>query len=144
MRFLLFCVLLVFVSGCGQSGTWKDDAANWKRAFEQEQPKEIKVIHSWHCRTQHFTHESQYFFEIAPDEKLHKSFSDPGRVVEVTSDNKDDQDALQLALYEKPSWFAPKTSESYTIYQGKRPLENYFFFLDRDSGAIFITDRIGM
>jgi hypothetical protein len=142
IRVFMFALLLPIVSGCHRSGTWQDDKNNWKRAFEQEQPKDITVIHSWYCRTPHFTHESQYFFELAANEALRKSVS--SEVSELAPDDANAQQALRFALYNKPSWFAPKAPTAYQVFQGKPPHRTYFAFVERDTGAIFITDRSGM
>ncbi|MEQ1851047.1 MAG: hypothetical protein ABMA01_05575 [Chthoniobacteraceae bacterium] len=144
IRVLILAGLLPLVSGCGRSGTWTDDKNNWTRAFQQEQPKDITVVHSWYCRTAHFTHESQYFFQLAPNDTLRKSVSDPARVFDVLPDDTNAQEALQLALYQKPSWFASKAATAYQIFRGKPPQDNYFVLVERDSGSIFITERIGM
>ena len=144
IRVFALTALLPLLSGCGQSRTWQDDKQNWKRAFQQEQPKDVTVVHSWYCLTPHFTHESQYFFELAANASLRKSYCDPTHVLDVPPDDKNAQEALQLALYQRPSWFAPKALTAYQVFQGKPPNENYFLLVERDSGSIFITDRIGM
>lgn len=143
-RNFLLAVFLILLSGCGDSGTWQDDEQNWMRAFQQEQPKDVTVVHSWYCRTAHFTHESQYFFQLAASDKLRQSFGNPARVLVVSTDDKNAQEALLLALYQRPAWFAPKPVSAYEILQGKPPNENYFILIERETGSIFITDRIGM
>jgi hypothetical protein len=145
-RIPLFLAVLVLASGCGESGVWKDDPKNWERAFEQEPPKNIKIVHSYYCRTPHFTHESEYFFEIAASDEIRKAYSEAAGagVFRVTSDNSESHSAMGLALMNRPAWFAPKPAEDYEIYQGKPPQENYFLFIDKSGGDIFMTDRIGM
>jgi hypothetical protein len=141
---LLGVVGLLLVSGIFWSGTWEDDKKNWKRAFQQEQPKGIAVIHSWYCRTPHFTFESQYFFELRLSDAMRAAFTDPGHVLEVSPNDYTSLRELELALDQKPSWFAPKATEDYEIFQGKEPDDSYFLLLDRAGERVFITDRTGM
>lgn len=127
-----------------ESGTWEDDARNWERAFGQRKPPEIWIVHSRYTRTPHFTHESQYFFEFAPDAELAKAMSAPENNLQIRPADKEAPTELAMALHEKPSWFAPRTPEAYDIYEAKPPRENCFLLIDRTSGAIFLTDRTGM
>lgn len=127
-----------------ESGTWEDDARNWERAFGQKQPQEIKIVHSRYTRTPHFTHESQYFFEFAPDAPLAKAMSDPEDNTRIRPANNNAHHGLSMALHEKPSWFAPKTLDAYEVYEAKSPRDGCFLLIDQTSGAMFLTSRIGM
>jgi len=135
---------LLLTLGMG-TGTWEDDKRNWQRAFGREQPKDITVVHSWYCQTPHFTHESQYFFELAPNEVLRRTYSDPERVLLVTPEAGSLQQSFDsFPFMNQPAWFAPKPLTAYQIFQGKAPNDNFFLFVDRETDAIFITSRIGM
>ena len=92
----------------------------------------------------HFTHESQYFFELAPNDALRANFTDPSVVVETAPDAREAQQVFWRGLSDKPAWFAPKSPETYFTYHGKPPQEDYRLLVDRVTVAIFITDREGM
>lgn len=141
---LLLLLLVFLMSGCLGAGTWEDDPRNWERAFGQRQPEGIKVVHSRYTQTPHFTHESQCFFEIAPNEELRKEMTDPETVLEIPPEERDKHFRLRMVFSDHPSWFAPKDPGAYNIYVGKTPRNNYFLFVDKASGAMFITESIGM
>ena len=52
------------VDSIQHAGTWEDDPKNWYRAFNEEQPAEVKVVHSKYWRSDHFTLEFTYYFEV--------------------------------------------------------------------------------
>jgi hypothetical protein len=82
---LLFFALLPFLSCCHESGTWQNDAKNWKRAFGEQQPKKIKVTNSWFWRSPHFTHEFEYFFAVAPNDAFRRQLIEPGNLLKGRS-----------------------------------------------------------
>ena len=47
-----------------RAGTWEDDPKNWYRAFNEEQPSDLKIVHSKYWRSNHFTYEFVYYFEV--------------------------------------------------------------------------------
>jgi hypothetical protein len=56
------------------AGTWEDDPKNWYRAFHEEQPSEVKVVHSKYWRSDHFTVEFIYYFEVEATPKWRDNF----------------------------------------------------------------------
>ncbi len=140
LRSLFLLVLVLLLVGCHRSGLWKDDPNIWKRVFKEEQPKDIKIVHSWYWRSPHFTYEFEYFFALAPNEDFRKQALEPGNLLDFTPTNKEEREKVQQFFNEKPSWFIPKPIESYEVLQGKPPQENFRLFIDRQTGEIFITD----
>ncbi len=57
MRRLIAILAAIFLTGCHESGTWKDDKRNWQRIFRVAKPDDITVVHSWFWRSPHFTYE---------------------------------------------------------------------------------------
>jgi hypothetical protein len=81
---LILSTIILGFSSC-ISGTWEDEDDNWKRAFNVELPKEIKMKHSWYWRSPHFTFEHQYFFEIEYNDSLEKVFTNANDLVRLDS-----------------------------------------------------------
>jgi len=143
MRTLILFLLLAVCVGCHRSGTWADDSRNWERAFGEEQPKDIKVVHSSYYRSPHFTLEFVHFFQIEPSEEFRKRFNDAGKLKRFAPASANDEERIQFFFHDKPSWFIPKPLDRYEIWRGDSsdPLfENFRLFIDRDTGVMFITD----
>jgi hypothetical protein len=88
------------------AGTWEDDPKNWFRAFNEEQPPVVKVIHSKYWRSDHFTYEFDYYFEIEATPEWKEAFLKKHDLRQVsapmarsfrTNNHSDDI----------PGWFAP-------------------------------------
>src|SRR5438105_11071242 len=70
--FVIACILmpdvgkffLLQADSIQHAGTWEDDPKNWYRAFNEEQPAQVKVVHSKYWRSNHFTYEFIYYFEV--------------------------------------------------------------------------------
>jgi hypothetical protein len=140
---LVVLTLLPLFSGCHQSGTWENDAKNWERAFGQEPPKGVEIVHSWLWRSPHFTLECEYFFQLRSNRAFAKQAIETGRLENMSVDPNSDQEEREQLLrffHDKPSWFIPKPIERYEIWRGKPPAENFRLFLDQDDGSIFLTD----
>ena len=140
MRAFIFLALLPFLSGCHESGTWQNDPKNWKRVFGDDQPKDIKVLHSWYWRSPHFTYEFEYFLAIAPNDTFRKRALEPGKLLDFTPTSKEEREQVLRFFHDKPSWFIPKPIESYEVWQGKPPQEHFRLFIDRQTGELYLTD----
>ena len=140
MRAFIFLALLPFLSGCHESGTWQNDSKNWKRVFGDDQPKDIKVLHSWYWRSPHFTYEFEYFLAIAPNDTFRKRALEPGKLLNLTPTSKEEREQVLRFFHDKPSWFIPKPIESYEVWQGKPPQEHFRLFIDRETGELYLTD----
>src|SRR5882757_5268739 len=70
--FVIACILmpdvgkffLLQADSIQHAGTWEDDPKNWYRAFNEAQPSDVKVVHSKYWRSNHFTYEFVYYFEV--------------------------------------------------------------------------------
>lgn len=51
-------------AGNPDAGAWMDDPKNWSRAFGQDLPAGVNVIHSYYWESDHFTYEYGCYFEI--------------------------------------------------------------------------------
>ncbi len=91
--FTLLTALLL--AGCHESGTWKDDARNWKRVFRVAKPSDITVVHSWFWRSPHFTYEYEYYLQVQKHEDLQRRLLTMNPMVEVT----DEQELQKVASW---------------------------------------------
>jgi len=136
MRLLIAIIAVVLLTGCHESGTWKDDPKNWKRIFKSEKPADIKVVHSQVWRSPHFTYEVEYFFQI---EK-------PGFPFRTNSMKEvlDLDELHRTAAWSdyRPEWFVPKDVSRYQVWIfTNEGTGNFRLLIDRDTGDFFLSDR---
>ena len=98
------------------SGTWEDDPKNWYRAFGEEQPSEVTVIHSKYWNSAHWTEEYMYFFEVRAtpewrDAFLRRRELQPVPPSEVRSFRSPDPPSDIT-----PDWFAPDPVTDYDVW----------------------------
>ena len=132
---------LVLAAGCGylKSGTWEDDPANWKKAFSSTKPDDVVVVHSRYWRSPHWSYEAGYVFEIAANAALRQQLFSENRLVKL--DGPAAAESKRLCFSQCPAWFAPKSVEHYEVWgYAEEPKGNFRVLIDRDTGAIFLTD----
>jgi hypothetical protein len=103
------------ISGLQHAGNWEDDPKNWRRAFNEDQPAEIKVIHSKYWRSSHFTVEFIYYFEVEATPEWRDAFLKkhglnlvpPSTARSFRMNNGSD---------DIPKWFAPDPVELYDVW----------------------------
>ena len=97
------------------AGTWEDDSQNWYRAFHEQVPAKLKVVHSKYWRSNHFTYEFMYWFEIEATPEWKDEFLKKHDLKQVspslarsfrTNTHSDDT----------PTWFAPDPVELYDVW----------------------------
>jgi len=119
------------------AGTWEDDPRNWHRAFNEEQPAAVKAIHSKYWRSNHFTYEFIYFFEVEATPEWRDAFLKKKNLVLVsspsarsfrTNNHSDDT----------PNWFAPDPVDNYDVWDKA----GYFgsVWINKTNGHIFFYD----
>lgn len=118
------------------AGMWEDDSKNWSRAFHEDQPTEVEVVHSKYWKSNHFTDEFIYFFEIEATPEWRDAFLKKRNLVPVPS-------SLARSFRTNthtdmtPDWFAPDPVSKYDVYDA-----NGFgsVWIDRVTGHIFFYD----
>jgi len=138
---VLLCVVLALSAGCGyvMSGTWDDDPKNWGRVFQSTKPSDVRLIHSRYWRSAHWSYEFQYFFEIAPNAALKQQLFAANKLRLVVGDEADAARANRV--HDAPSWFAPRSLESYEVWiSADEPGRNFTLLIDKTSGHMFLTD----
>lgn len=123
--------------GVRQSGSWEDDPQNWYRAFGEPQPPDVKVVHSKFWRSDHFTAEFIYYFEIeAPPEWKAAYFKKRGLTVVPPSSARDFRTSVHSD--DTPVWFAPGPVDIYEVWD--RP--GYFgsVWVNKTNGHVFFYD----
>jgi hypothetical protein len=137
----LLAIILVAgcVTGCHESGTWKEDAKNWKRIFRASKPADIAVVHSQFWRSPHWTYEFEYFLQVAPSDEFKKTLFHLNKLKRLTTEEE-----LRKAVDffgEKPTWFLPKAISNYGVWKYEdQPDSRFRIFIDRETGDLFLTD----
>ena len=139
MRVVLVILLSFLLVGCHESGTWKDDARNWKRIFRVAKPNDITVVHSWFWRSPHFTYEYEYYIQIQKHADLQKRLMTMNSMRQLKQE-KDLQDAA-IWSQNRPSWFAPKSIDRYEVWVYSNVEQSRFrLLIDRETGDLFLSD----
>ena len=95
------------------AGTWHDDPQNWHRAFGEDPPAEVSVVHSYYWGSDHFTHEYIYFFEVQAPAAWREAF--------IKNRNAEPVDPSHACCFEvhyegTPEWFVPDLVENYNVW----------------------------
>ena len=88
------------------AGTWEDDPKNWYRAFHEQPPAEVKVVHSKFWRSNHFTYEFMYYFEIKATPEWRDAFMEK-RGLKRVSASVARSFRTNIHSDDTPAWFAP-------------------------------------
>jgi hypothetical protein len=134
VRSCVTAFLLVTLLACHRSGTWVDDPRNFRRAWGQEPPADVEVVHSWYWRSSHFTREEIYYFQLQAPVSYAEAFASENGLVPVGAE------AITPYSFDqqKPAWFAPKPAAAYRIWSDRSRHPARYVLVDRQSGAIFI------
>lgn len=116
------------------AGTWEDDPQNWNRAFNQPQPADIRVVHSKYWKSDHFTDEFAYYFELHASPEWKDAFLKKRSVqlvppAEARSYRQNMHDDLT------PAWFAPDPVENYEVWD--QPGRFGSVWINKTNGNIF-------
>lgn len=106
-------MLLMGIVSSMQSGTWEDDEGNWSRAFGQDPPEDVSVVHSYYWTSAHFTHEYIYFFEVKASARWRDSFIKACEAEPVAASNAG---CFEVGYDETPAWFVPGAVEQYDVW----------------------------
>jgi len=140
MRVFAIVISSFLVVGCHESGTWQDDARNWKRIFRAPKPADVTVVHSWFWRSPHFTYEYEYYVHIKRHSDLQKRLLTMNPMKQVV----DDKELQKTASWpqHRPDWFAPKPVAQYQVwvYSNAAPGE-FRLLIDRETSDLFLSDR---
>ena len=123
--------------GIRQAGTWEDDPKNWNRAFNEDLPAQVKVIHSKYWRSNHFTEEFTYYFEIEATPEWRDAFL---KKLGLTRVSPSAARSFRTTIHsdDTPDWFAPDPVEAYDVWDK----EGYFgsLWVNKMNGHIFFYD----
>lgn len=123
----------IIMRGNPNTGTWEDDPQNWNRAFRQDPPADVSIVHSYYWESDHFTHEYIYFFEVKASQEWQDVFLKEQKVEPVAptnawsfrhSHNYDDT----------PEWFAPDPVENYDVWD--KPKYHGSIWINKTNGHI--------
>jgi hypothetical protein len=137
----LSLVAMLTLGGCCclTSGTWEDDSGNWERAFKSTKPDDVKIVHSKHWRSPHWTYEFAYFFEIEANAKLKEQMFTQNKLRQLAGS---DAANAKEDTWDPPAWFAPKAVDAYDVWiYEEEPRGNFRVLIDKETGTIFLTDH---
>ena len=119
------------------AGTWEDDPQNWHRAFSEHQPAQVKVIHSKYWRSDHFTVEFIYYFEVEATQEWRDAFLKKRGLTQVAPSVARSFRA-NMHSDDTPGWFAPDPVELYDVWDRA----GYFgsVWIVKTNGHIFFYD----
>ena len=130
---LLFFLALFVFWGVARSGFWNDDPRNWQRAFGEDTPKGVSVVHSQYWRTAHFSYEAGWYFELKVSPERRRKLVQSNLVpVEILESTKMDEPCP-----DPPRWFVPKPLLSYQVWRSDG---RYRLFVDRATSEAFVSD----
>jgi hypothetical protein len=139
MRVVIANLVILLLTGCHESGTWKDDARNWKRIFGVAKPDDITVTHSWFWRSPHFTYEYEYYLQVQKQPDLQKRLFAMNPMTEVVSE-KELREVTAWSQH-RPDWFAPKPIAQYQVWiYSNAPGGDFRLLIDRETGDLFLSD----
>jgi len=132
------CAFLAMqAEGIREAGTWEDDPQNWRRAFNEEQPAQVKVIHSKYWRSNHFTLEFIYYFEVVATPEWRDAFLKKRGLMHV-SPSVARSFRTNMLSDKTPDWFAPDPVELYEVWDEA----GYFgcVWINKTNGHLFFYD----
>lgn len=120
--------------GIREAGTWEDDVLNWNRAFGEQPPADIKVIHSKYWRSDHFTVEFTYYFEVEPTPEWKDSFLKK-HGLDYVSPAVARSFRADTHIDDTPDWFAPEPVDLYDVWD--RPGCFGSVWINKTNGHLF-------
>ncbi len=128
---------LLQMESSAHAGTWEDDPENWRRAFDEKPPTQVKVIHSKYWRSNHFTLEFMYYFEIEATPEWKDAYLKK-RGLHLVSPSKAWSFREGHLGDGIPAWFAPDPSSDYEVWDiGEY---NGCVWINKHTGHIFFSD----
>jgi hypothetical protein len=95
------------------AGTWENDPENWQRAFGENPPADVSVVHSYYWGSDHFTTEFIFFFEVKASPTWREAFIKSRDAVPVPGSNAC---CFEVGYDGTPAWFVPKPVELYEVW----------------------------
>lgn len=119
-------------SNAKNAGVWEDDPKNWSRAFGADQPAEISVIHSKYWKSNHFTDEFAYFFEVQASPEWKNAFLKQLNVEPVPASKAR---GFRVNSDLTPSWFTPDPIDAYEVWD--KPGHSGSVWITKTNGHMF-------
>jgi len=120
------------------AGTWEDDPQNWYRAFREEQPAQVKVIHSKYWRSDHFTVEFIYYFELETTPEWRDAFLKSRGLTQV-SPSVARSFRADRSSDNTPDWFAPDPVDLYDVWD-RSGYSRGSVWINKTNGHIYFYD----
>lgn len=119
------------------AGTWEDDPKNWHRAFNEDLPEGVEVVHSSYWRSGHFTYEFVYYFEVKATPEWRDSFlKKRGLQAVLPSEAWGFRDIHQSD--DIPVWYVPEQVKNYEVWD--KPGYHGSVYINKITGHIYFHD----
>jgi len=119
------------------AGTWEDDPKNWFRAFHEDQPAAVKVVHSKYWKSDHFTDEFIYFFEVEAAPEWRDAFLSK-RNLELVAPSTAQSFRANVGSDMTPAWFAADSISKYDAWDEAG--RSGSVWINKTNGHIFFYD----
>ncbi|HSY18479.1 MAG TPA: hypothetical protein VK815_09110 [Candidatus Acidoferrales bacterium] len=133
-----FTFLMLQADGILHAGTWNDDPKNWRRAFGEDAPATVKVIHSKYWRSNHFTDEHICHFEVQATPEWKAAFLKKHGLVPVPPPTTSSLRTNNHSDY-IPKWFAPGPADDYEVWAQADGFSSVW--INKTTGHIFFYDE---
>ena len=122
----------IIARGNPNAGTWHDDPKNWRRAFGEDPPENVSVVHSYYWESDHFTHEFIYFFEVKASRQWLAAFVKDRKAEPVAAE---DARGFEVHYDGTPEWFVPDPAGSYEVWD--RPGYHGSIWVHKKTGHVY-------
>jgi len=129
---------LLQATNAARAGTWEDDPKNWFRAFNEEPPADVSVVRSKYWRSNHFTDEFVYYFEVQASAAWRDAFLKK-RNVELISPPAAATYRMNNHSDLAPDWFVPGPAEKYDVWDKAGHCGS--IWMDKTNGHVFFYDQ---
>lgn len=126
--------LLALTDGAVNAGTWNDDLENWRRAFNEEKPTGVSVVRSKYWRSNHFTLEFAYYFEVKASPEWRDAFLQK-HGFQLVPLNEARTFGSSRSSDEDPRWFAPYPARFYEVWKWPNGVEG--LWIEKSTGHLF-------
>jgi len=121
-----------------KGGTWEDDPDNWCRAFNAKKPEDINIIHSKYWKSNHFTEEHMYFFEVQASAEWKNTFLKQHNLEQISPSAAPSFNNGHVEF--TPIWFVPDPVNAYDVWGSSGG--SGMVWINRNNGHIYFYEAI--
>ena len=118
------------------AGTWEDDPNNWHRAFGEDSPQDVSVVHSYYWGSDHFTHEYICYFEVQASPSWRSRYVADRGLQRVAESNA--WSFRSRCGNELPDWYVPDPVKQYDVWD--LPGYHGSVYINRTNGHMHFSE----